>query len=279
MACQDCYTGYLRNDKDALGSTSTVYGLKSYIAEPPSTQPTKGIIVFVPDAFGWEFMNNRLLADTYAAAGFRVYLPDFMEGVPVPTYMLHSMDRLTTTSSVWDIISKPYHLFWVICAIAPFTWRNLPGTSHPRVISFLEKLKTKPMEKDRGLKVGVAGFCWGGKHVVMLTHKHEAHLIDACFTAHPSALSLPRDIDNARMPISIAVGDRDSWLTPKQTQEVQGALKKLETQVEGMHSEVIVYEGAGHGFSVRIDIHNAKQVEQSREAEDQAIRWFEKFLK
>lgn len=41
----------------------------------------KGIIVIVPDAFGWEFVNNRILADHYASAGdYLVYLPDFMDG-------------------------------------------------------------------------------------------------------------------------------------------------------------------------------------------------------
>ena len=48
---------------------------------PEGTQP-KRIIVFIPDAFGWKFNNNRILADHYATKGpFRVYLPEFMDGL------------------------------------------------------------------------------------------------------------------------------------------------------------------------------------------------------
>ncbi len=35
----------------------------------------------ISDAFGWSFVNNRILADKYAKNGhFRVFLPDFMDG-------------------------------------------------------------------------------------------------------------------------------------------------------------------------------------------------------
>lgn len=41
----------------------------------------KGIVVIIPDAFGWEFVNNRLMVDEYARKGdFTVFLPDFMNG-------------------------------------------------------------------------------------------------------------------------------------------------------------------------------------------------------
>lgn len=44
--------------------------------------PHRGIIIIVPDAFGWEFVNNRILADNYAEKGkYLVYLPDFMNGM------------------------------------------------------------------------------------------------------------------------------------------------------------------------------------------------------
>lgn len=274
MACTDCLKGYVRTDKQPTGITQIVYGLPTYIAQPPPSQRAKGVVVIVPDAFGWEFVNNRILADTYAQAGFRVYLPDFMLGVPVPLYFLSSMERLTSFSSISDVITKPLDLFWAIRGIAPFMWYNLPAYSHPRVVQFLEKLRASPLNDDQSLKIVTAGFCWGGKHVIMLTHKHEAHLTDGVFTAHPSALTLPQDIENVRKSLSIAVGTKDSWLDPKQTKMVAETLKRLEKEVPDMQSEVVTYDGADHGFSVRIDIKNAKQFEQAQEAEKQAIDWF-----
>ena len=85
---------------------------------------------------------------------------------------------------------------------------------------------------------------------------------------------MPSDVDSVRKPLSIAVGDKDNWLTPEQTRETEKTLKRLEGEVEGMRSEVVVYPSAGHGFSVRIDMKNPKQVEQSVQAERQAMEWF-----
>jgi dienelactone hydrolase len=41
----------------------------------------KGLIVIVPDAFGWTFVNSRVLADQCAKkGGYLVYIPEFMNG-------------------------------------------------------------------------------------------------------------------------------------------------------------------------------------------------------
>lgn len=61
------------------GTVSTVHGLDTYTARPEGTP--KGVVVIIPDIFGWETSNSRLLADSYAKkGGFLVYLPDFMGG-------------------------------------------------------------------------------------------------------------------------------------------------------------------------------------------------------
>lgn len=58
-----------------------MHGLDTYVAEPPSNAQPKGIIVIIPDGFGWQFVNNRILADHYAQKGqYKVYLPEFMDG-------------------------------------------------------------------------------------------------------------------------------------------------------------------------------------------------------
>jgi dienelactone hydrolase len=77
--CSKCITGFVHDGKPK-GTKGTIAGLPTYIAKTSS--PKEGIIVIVPDAFGWEFINNQLLADEYAdRTGFTVYLPDFMNGI------------------------------------------------------------------------------------------------------------------------------------------------------------------------------------------------------
>jgi hypothetical protein len=45
-----------------------------------------------------------------------------------------------------------------------------------------------------------------------------------------------------------------------------------------VHSEVVVYAGAEHGFAVRGDLGSEREVEQEGQARDQAVRWFGRWL-
>lgn len=80
IGCKDCVSGALHSGTP-VGSTETLHGLRTYITRPPASVEPKGVIVIIPDAFGWELVNSRILADNYAQKGqFIVYLPDFMDG-------------------------------------------------------------------------------------------------------------------------------------------------------------------------------------------------------
>jgi dienelactone hydrolase len=136
-------------------------------------------------------------------------------------------------------------------------------------MDFLTKLRDA---EAANLPVGVAGFCWGGQHTVHLAAEPPSNskaLVDVFFTAHPSSLSFPKDIERIRKPFSVAVGDKDPLMTPKQARETEAILKKNKVE-----QEVVIFEGAGHGFSVRIDRTNPKQTEQAVQAEVQAVKWF-----
>jgi dienelactone hydrolase len=68
------------------GTETTIHGLPTYVAQPDEGVTPKAIIVFLTDAFGWKFPNNRVLCDHYAKiGGFLVYCPDFMFGTFKPT--------------------------------------------------------------------------------------------------------------------------------------------------------------------------------------------------
>jgi hypothetical protein len=81
ISCKNCVSGALHSGTP-VGSTETLHGLRTYITRPPAGVEPKGVIVIIPDAFGWELVNSRILADNYAQKGqFVVYLPDFMNGM------------------------------------------------------------------------------------------------------------------------------------------------------------------------------------------------------
>lgn len=77
---QCCATGSLHTGTPA-GREEKIHGLDCYIAEPNPGTKVKGIVVIIPDIFGWTLPNSRILADQYAQkGGFQVFLPDFMNG-------------------------------------------------------------------------------------------------------------------------------------------------------------------------------------------------------
>lgn len=136
---------------------------------------------------------------------------------------------------------------------------------------FFEQLRK---EEGANLPVGACGFCWGGKHTVLLAQGHEVDgkpLIDAGFTGHPSMLDIPGDIEKMTQPVSFAVGTEDSALPAATVEQIK---KIVEGKPEGQKGEVKSYEKAGHGFAVRADTKNNETAKQANEAEDQCIAWF-----
>lgn len=94
LPCKDCFTGELTSAVPS-GRETTLHGLSTYVASPPPAADgvnvvPKGVIVMVPDAFGWKMPNNRVLCDIYAQkGGYLVLLPDFMSGsYPIISYQI-----------------------------------------------------------------------------------------------------------------------------------------------------------------------------------------------
>jgi dienelactone hydrolase len=108
--CKACVTGFL-HDGTPKGTVETIANLQTYVSKPTSSKQNPGIIVIIPDIFGWTFNNNRLLADEYAEkAGRIVYLPDFMFGTSLSAMLKMAGD--VPQSSVMDVLdpiddSKP----------------------------------------------------------------------------------------------------------------------------------------------------------------------------
>lgn len=55
-------------------------------------------------------------------------------------------------------------------------------------------------------------------------------------------------------------------------------IKKIFEGLQDVETEVIVYPGAGHGFSIRADhsMEDGQAVRQATEAEEQAVAWFKR---
>lgn len=200
-------------------------------------------------------------------------------------------DKITTSASWFTtIFVKPLYILKAASVFIPFLFLTRQSVVRPRIIAFFKTLRSNPLSETENLKIGVAGFCWGGQHAVMLAHdtpSSRVHrpgteagqvqkLVDCVHTAHPSFLSVPKDIlaVSSTVPLSIAVGDNDMVLKLPLVEKTKEILEKKQAG----DNEVVVYKGGKHGFAVRGDPKDPKQVEIGEEARTQALSWFQRWL-
>lgn len=145
------------------------------------------------------------------------------------------------------------------------------------------------------LKIGVAGFCWGGQFTVVLAKDlpetrvdvsnensksvdgaaGKARLIDCAFTAHPALLKIP-DIEKVSVPLSVSIGVVDEWMNTKDIAQMKKILD-AKTDAAG-ECQCVLLEGAKHGFAVRSWEGDKVQMGFADVAEKQALEWFEKWM-
>jgi dienelactone hydrolase len=180
-----------------------------------------------------------------------------------------------------------------------------PNLCRPRIISFLQALRSShpPYNtSSQALKIGVAGFCWGGSFTVQLAWDEEkgrvaryfSHssdkgsaagsekkaLIDCAFTAHPALIKTPSDLEKVKVPLSVCIGVEDEWMKGSDVAVMKKVLNEKngkENGGEGRH-ECVLLEGAKHGFAVRSWEGDKVQMGFADVAEKQALAWFERWL-
>ena len=187
---------------------------------------------------------------------------------------------LATNKGITNWLLKPLHAVRLIALAAPFLYKNGPAATWPKVRDWCALLRESQGPAERGLPIGAAGYCWGGKYAVRLVGSDALTaagkpLVDAAFTAHPSKLDIPADVERVARPLSIAIGDRDVVLNEAGRKQVEAILDGK----EGVQTEFVLFEGAGHGFALREDEGNENLLAQAVEAEKQALAWFDKHLR
>jgi dienelactone hydrolase len=210
----------------------------------------------------------------------------------MPTSIMDLFENKIQKPASWftTIFYKPIWIVQALSMVIPFFLKNRPGAAKPRIFSFFQALRTSPPPfPTSNLKIGAAGFCWGGKFTVLLAanppssrvKRHDSQisgqaiepLIDCGFTAHPSLLKVPKDIDPITVPLSVAVGNEDEWLSGPLIQQMKEILEKKKDD-----HEVVIMPGAKHGFAVRTDPKDPFQMECADKAEVQAINWFTRWF-
>jgi len=293
MSCSECIRGAVHTHAgEPKGTVQTLHGKTCYVSSRPSGSSATSTIIYLTDAFGLNLINTKLLADQLAAeTGFRVLVPDVIPGGGAPVGFLNAGEILSEPAPWFNIfgqlrrISARIRVAWYG---SRFLLWAAPGNAYPKnILPFVQTVRT---ELPPEAKLGVVGFCWGGWSSTNLckepgTGGRGNSLIDAQFCGHPYGLNTPDMIVDAvsthKVPFSMAIGDRDQWLSEEAVKETEAVLRQKVGNGDGeddYNYEIRIYKGCTHGFVVRAKPGNEVETSAAEEARAQATRWLKKYL-
>lgn len=124
---------------------------------------------------GVPLKNGQLVADSLAAGGYSVVMPDLFQGdaTPYPKPATFNLQE-------WIKNHQLEH-------------------TEPIIDAVLAQIRTDL----NPIGVGVVGYCFGGKYVVRLLGEGGGGRVDAGFTAHPSLVTM-EELAAVKKPLSIA---------------------------------------------------------------------------
>ena len=304
MSCPDCFKGAIHDHAEPTGHFETIHGCETYVT---GDADAKSAILFLPDAFGLKLVNNKLLADRYAAGtGCKVLIPDLLWRGGADPSSMDAVETLLTPSN--SFLSRLWAFFVVAPTLIPFMIFGAAPKAYPDVLKYARAVRAA---LPPGGKLGVAGFCWGGygstnlckEKVTEEESKDDRPLIDAQFNGHPSRLKTPDmvvDAIAAKVPYSCAVAELDMSFSKDVAHEVEAAVRAKVGPPEENNYEFVVYKGTHpplsllhnlitfvtlianqdciHGFCVRANP-GTPNMDGYHGSAKQAIEWFNKYLR
>ncbi|KAL8297961.1 hypothetical protein RB600_002805 [Gaeumannomyces tritici] len=163
----------VKHEGTPVGEEIKYEGLTLYVTKPKGKKADKAVL-YITDVFGIQLAQNKLLADSFARAGFVTMAPDLFDGVPAP-----------------EDLNKPG--FNSTAFLAKYN----AGVTDPKLATSIKYLR-----EVLGAKVvGGTGYCYGGRYSFRFAAKGKG--LDAAFAAHPSLLE-DGEIVAATKPAGIA---------------------------------------------------------------------------
>ncbi|KNC98326.1 uncharacterized protein SPPG_06719 [Spizellomyces punctatus DAOM BR117] len=264
-----CRTGFL-HEGTPTGTTEKLHGLDVYVARPvPENEKPKKAVVIYSDVFGWELVNLRLIADSFAKAGYTAYLPDFFTGTAISVEGRDDLLDYQQPKTFGEQIKRGLAILKVIPSGIPFMARNGDSKIVPLGNAFLGGLK------NDGYDIGVVGYCWGGRYTILQSH---GDLIKCFVAAHPSRVSVPADIHSITKPGLFLCAEYDNVFSAADRKTSEEILEEKVKTGNGPAYKFVCYEGMAHGFAVRGNDKDEKVQKARKDAFEQCVAWYNQHL-
>lgn len=169
-----------------VGKVSKIFNLDTY-----SVGEGENIIVIITDIYGFELVNTQLLADNFAKNGYKVLIPDILQGDPVVDQNLQDWLKIHT-----------------------------PEKTSADLDPFLKSVKSELKPKNL---FGI-GYCFGGKYTIQ--HLSQSGLLDAGAVAHPSFVSID-EVAAIKKPLLISAAETDPIFTTDLRHQTEAKLIEI----------------------------------------------------
>ncbi|GJN94071.1 hypothetical protein Rhopal_007135-T1 [Rhodotorula paludigena] len=237
-----CISGF-KHDGTPVGAIEEINGVRTYVTLPKGDYDKTKAVLFLTDIFGIDTLpNGLLLADSYAANGYATYMPDLLNGDPVP---MDAFQKGEFDLGAWF----PHHG---------------ADVTRPPIDKVLRAMR------DKGFtKVAAIGFCFGARYVVDLVLDNA---VQAAMVAHPSLLEVPADIEKLKQSsvpfLWNNAGDDHGGFNP----DVQ---KQARAILEGSAAHKwLVWDKVDHGFAIRGDPSDETQRKAADGAFEATVQFF-----
>lgn len=276
--CDDCTSDRPTPSGQAPnGEVTKLSDVDVYISKPASypTSPAR-LLLLLTGGTGLLSTNNQLQADRFAAEGYVVVMPDLFGGDPAPNSKTAAeIAEESNSGSFLDVFKVKAAETAKSFMIDMWLARHTEEKVLPLIKKVLEAAKDEFADAvTYGGGVYAAGYCFGGRYVLLLgqekevAHAHgqqqgdeeanraktEGPWIKAGALAHATLVST-QDFVGLKVPVSVVSVESD----PLFPDEVRTAGEDVMRE-SGVEHEVQVYPGVPHGeFSALLVIHREMQ--------------------
>ncbi|UPX19710.1 uncharacterized protein EKO05_0009964 [Ascochyta rabiei] len=233
------------------GREEKVAGLPAYVTGDNSDKA----VLYVHDALGWRFGNARLLADHYAREdGNADKPPGKRDSLPPRFFGGEVLDADAICEERWGDLD-----------LAGFSKRNARSIREPEIFAAAKEIKSKGY-----IKLGAAGFCFGGWAVLRLA---AVKLVDAIVCAHPS-WATNEDFDGVEVPVILLSPEQDGMFSDEMKEYAfKTLLAKRNVPFEWVH-----FPGVPHGCLTRGNEKVPGEREAMAKGKGAAVRWWGEWL-